>query len=111
MRQFEDTIAPSAAALSELRTQYLDAVEHGLSSSVSPHRSGYLFKRGSGTIKNWSRRYFRINMSDCRLEYTNPKDPNASTVAVYLEGGSVGEIEQDDRRFVFQISAKGMYVL
>lgn len=69
---------------------------------------GYMLKRSSGAIKSWSRRYFILNLQECRLDYLSPKDSDTPIVAVFLTGAKITEIDIDDRRYVLYISSQDM---
>lgn len=66
---------------------------------------GFLMKKSSGARKQWSRRYFILNLQECRLDYVSTKDTDSQTVAAYLNEARITDAEHDDRRFVLHISS------
>jgi len=69
----------------------------------------YMLKRSSGARKNWSRRYFILNLQECRLDYLSPKDSDTPIVAVYLSDAKIMEVDFDDRRYVLHIVSPTVY--
>ncbi|KCV70752.1 hypothetical protein H696_03103 [Fonticula alba] len=109
LRAFERYITPTHTYLDHLK-QAVGHLNRGTAEgvdlpSVGLEKGGYLFKRGSGAIRHWNRRFFQINLHDYRLEYISPRNNEPTTVvAVYLRGATVRAVDvMDDRGYVFEV--------
>jgi Arf-GAP/coiled-coil/ANK repeat/PH domain-containing protein len=65
-------------------------------------KSGYLFKKGSGKMRQtWARRWFSVK--DDLLLYVSKGKEEEATVALNLRVSMVKPSESQDRRFCFEV--------
>lgn len=71
---------------------------------ANPDKEGYLNKRGSGLVKNWTKRWFRLKR-DSLYYFKSPKDPNP-VEEILLKDSIIEPTAKLGKEFCFIISSK-----